>query len=208
MRIQELVNERRSNPKINPKRTFRQEIMAIVDRHGGELDRYWISSSLVDRLGFYGGDSSHPRPEVTRPGRALVVPTRAFSGQIRFHSPEYATYGGADYTGIGKPQESYGVWFMPLTKSLELLERGQYPYLRNYLFLVKQRDTAWLQPVNSLQRLRANIVGISPPRGQEKVGQYNPSTGIAVFFRPAYDVVGRWTRDELSRSVARNRDIK
>lgn len=205
MRVLEITAEGRSNPALNAKVPLSQQINAIVKKNGGTINDYWVSSTTVDRLGFYGGDSSHPKPEVTRPGKAMVVPTQPFKGQTKYHSPEFATYGGAEYSGNDNVQQKYGLWFMPLKDSFMSLNNGSYPYLRNFVFLVKLNDDAWLQPVNQLQKTRANLIGIRPPAGKHKVGQYNPDSEIAVLFEPAYKIVGKWTKDEIMNNARRER---
>lgn len=203
MRINEIIREVRSNPSANTRIPLAQQISDIVKKHGGTLDDYWVSSTTVDRLGFYGGDKNHPKPEVTRPGKAFDIPTKAFSGQLKYHSPEFATYGGAEYSGSEKTQEKYGLWFMPLKASFHSLNQATYPYLRDFLFLVKLNDDAWLQPVNSLQKARANLIGIKPPAGKHKVGQYNSDSKIAVMFEPAFKIVGKWTKNEIINNARR-----
>jgi len=204
MRITDIITERRSNPELNVKVPFGQQIQQAIQKNGGTIDDYWVSSTSVDRLGFYGGDSNYARPEVTRPGKAPVVPTQAFQGQRKFRSPEYATYAQPIETQPKNVQQKYGIWFMPLKSVQRELVTGMYPYLRNFLFLVKLNDNAWLQPVNTLQNIRANLVGINPPQGKHKVGQYNSSSNIAVFFEPAYKVVGKWTKQEIMNSARRD----
>ena len=78
MKIDEVVVERRASPEVNVKVPLSQQINSILKKYGGTMDDYWVSSTTVDRLGFYGGDSTHPKPEITRPGRAPVVPTEPF----------------------------------------------------------------------------------------------------------------------------------
>jgi len=205
MQVSEIISERRSNPDVNVKVPLSQQIKAIIQKHGGTMDDYWVSSTTVDRLGFYGGDNAHPKPEVTRPGKAMVVPTQPFKGQTKYHSPEFATYGGAEYSGSGSVEQKYGLWFMPLSASFMSLNNGSYPYLRNFVFLVKLNDDAWLQPVNQLQKTRTNLIGIKPPSGKHKVGQYNPDSKIAVLFEPSYKIVGKWTKDEIMNNARRER---
>lgn len=203
MRVNEIITERRANPEVNVKVPFPQQVRAIIEKNGGTIDDYWVSSTHLDKLGFYGGDGSHPRPEITRPGKAVVVPTEPFKAQRKYHSPEYATYAGSEYSGTGQAQYKYGIWFMPLEASFQSLNNASYPYLRNFVFLVKLNDDAWLQPVDALQKTRANLIGIKPPQGKHKVGQYNPSSNIAVFFEPAYKIVGKWTAQEIKNNARR-----
>lgn len=202
MKIVELL-ELRSRPEQNLKVSINQQIQEIIKKHGGTIDNYWVSSTGANRLGFYGGDSTFSKPELTRPGKALVVPTEPFKSQMKYHSSEFATYGGAEYSGSGTAQEKYGLWFMPLKYALPQINKNAYEYQRKYLWLVKLNDDAWLQPVNTLQRIRANIIGIKPPAGKRKVGQYNPDSKIAVLFEPAYKIVGKWTSTEIKNNARR-----
>lgn len=204
MLVNDIITERRSNPALNIKVPFGQQIQQIIQRNGGTIDDYWVSSTTGDKLGFHGGDNTYAKPEATRPGKAPVVPTGALQGQRRFRSAEYATYAVPLDQQPKNTQTKYGIWFMPLKSVQRELDIGRYPYLKNFLFLVKLNDDAWLQPVNTLQNIRASLVGINPPQGKHKVGQYNPSSNIAVFFEPAYNVVGKWTKDEIKNSVRRD----
>jgi hypothetical protein len=54
-----------------------------------------------------------------------------------------------------------------------------------------------------LQKTRANLIGIKPPAGKHKVGQYNSYSNIAVFFEPAYKIVGKWTAQEIKNNARR-----
>lgn len=202
MKINDIINEARSNAAMNPKLSLRQQIDAIIKKNGGTINDYWISSTTVDHLGFYGGDKNAPNPATTRPGRAMVTPTQAFKGQTKYMAPEFATY-GKDYVAPPGAEQKYGIWFMTLKSSLPKLEQGTYPYMRNFVFLVKVNDDAWLQPVDSLQRLRTNLIGIRPPAGKHKVGQFNANSDIAVFFEPAYKIVGKWNAQEIANNSRR-----
>lgn len=204
MRADEFIFERRSNTAMNVKLPISTQIQQIIQKNGGTIDDYWVSSTTVDRLGFYGGSNRGTNPEVTRPGKAPVVPTKAFQGQRKYRAPEYATYAQPLDTQPKDTKTQYGLWFMPLKSAIKGLTVGRYPYMREYLFLVKLKDDAWLQPVNTLQKLKANLVGIKPPPGKRKVGQYNSSSNIAVLFEPAFNIVGKWTKEELMRDVRRN----
>jgi hypothetical protein len=204
MLVNDIITERRRNPDLNIKVPLGQQIQQIIQRNGGTIDDYWVSSTPGDKLGFHGGDNTSARPEATRPGRAPVVPTGALQGQRGFRSAEFATYAVPLDQQPKNTQTKYGIWFMPLKGVQQQLVTGMYPYLKNFLFLVKLNDDAWLQPVNTLQNIRASLVGINPPRGKHKVGQYNPSSDIAVFFEPAYKVVGKWTKAEIKNSVRRD----
>lgn len=203
MKINDVIVERRSNPEVNVKVPLSQQIDAIIKKHGGTIDDYWVSSTQLDKLGFYGGDSTYYRPEITRPGKAPVVPMKPFQSQRKFQSPEYATYAVPIENQPGSVEQKYGLWFMPLKAAFNSLSKATYPYLRNFVFLVKLNDDAWLQPVNLLQKTRTNLIGIRPPAGKHKVGQYNSDSQIAVFFEPAYKIVGKWTKQEILNNARR-----
>lgn len=203
MRAAEIITERRSNPEVNVKVPLSQQIDAIIKKHGGTIDDYWVSSTQLDKLGFYGGDSTYYRPEITRPGKAPVVPMKPFHAQRKFHSPEYATYAVPIENQPQNAEQKYGLWFMPLKAAFQSLNNATYPYLRNFVFLVKLNDDAWLQPVSLLQKTRTNLIGIRPSTGKHKVGQYNSDSQIAVFFEPAYKIVGKWTKQEILNNARR-----
>ena len=169
------ITERRASPKLNVKVPFSQQVQQIIQRNGGTIDDYWVSSTSVDRLGFYGGDKSYP---ISRPGKAPVVPTQAFQSQRKFRSPEYATYAVPLDTQPKNVEQKYGLWFMPLKASFQSLNHGMYPYLRKFVWLVKLNDDAWVQPVSALQRTKANLLGAKPPKGQHKIGQQDKKSGI------------------------------
>ena len=90
----------------------------------------------------------------------------------------------ADYigSGVGKP----ALWFYPL--KFYLAERDPYGTEQPNAWLVKLRPDAWLQPMKIGQK------GIQqPPAGKERVGLIRlTSTPAAIFFKPAFDVVGQF----------------
>lgn len=190
------LNELRSNPRLNTKLTIFQQIESIIKKHGGTIDDYYIHNSAVDHLGFYGGKERNDDQwwKSTKPMSAPVVSNKPFQNQLLgFSTPERG--------GLG-PQGSerkYGLWFTPLKYCIKLIQQGYpLPFANNFTFLVKKKSNAWLQPVNTLNRIRANLVGIPIPSGMEHVGQFSPSSKIAVFFKPAFDIVGKWTSKEIS----------
>jgi hypothetical protein len=203
MRIQELLAEKRSHPDLNIKAPVSQQIQAIIAKHGGTADDYWIHNSAVDHLGFYGGDKNAVGQGTyggaATPMKAPVVPGKAFSKQLQYTAAER---GGVAPKG---GEKKHGLWFSPLKPNLKGIDRGFLPFPNKFTFLVKLNDDAWLQPINLLQKARANLIGIKPPAGKKKVGQYNPSTKIAVLFDPAFEIVGKWTEDEISNAGGRTR---
>ena len=202
MRIQELLAEKRSHADLNIKVPVSQQIQAIITKHGGTADDYWIHNSAVDHLGFFGGDKNADGQGTyggaATPMKAPVVPGKAFSKQLQYTAAER---GGVAPKGGDK---KHGLWFSPLKPNLGGIDGGYLPFPNKFTFLVKLNDDAWLQPINLLQKARANLIGINPPKGKHKVGQYNPSSQIAVLFDPAFKVVGKWTQQELKASASRN----
>jgi hypothetical protein len=79
------------------------------------------------------------------------------------------------------------------------------PFANKFTFLIKLKPDAWLQPIDLLNKARANLVGIKPPAGKRRVGQYNANSKIAVLFEPAFDIVGKWTQEELISSGRRKK---
>ena len=124
------------------------------------------------------------------PGEYFVRFTRldqlAFSAKQRFgrspdlDDPEFSV----DYIGAGKGRPA--LWFYPLKEYLDADElfASQHPYV----WLVKLKPDAWLQPVDSKTK------GIAPaPPGKERVGMLRMSRPpAAIFFRPGFDVVGKY----------------
>lgn len=201
MRIQEILSELRSNPEQNTKIPVSQQIKNIITKHGGTVNDYWIHNSAVDHLGFYGGDKNADGQGTyggtATPMKAPVVPGKAFSKQLQYTSAER---GGVAPKG---GEKKHGLWFSPLEPNLKGIDRGFLPFPNKITFLVKLNDNAWLQPINLMQKARANLIGIEPPTGKKKVGQYNSSSKIAVLFEPAFKIVGKWTEDEISNASGR-----
>jgi hypothetical protein len=178
-----------------------QQVKNIIAKHGGTVNDYWIHNSAVDHLGFFGGDkNAKPANDWARspmPMKAPVVPGQAFSGQLKY---------GAAERGFQAPKDAeqkYGLWFSPLGPNLQHMDGGVLPFANKFTFLVKLNPDAWLQPINLAQKVRANLIGINPPAGKRRVGQYNPNTKIAVLFDTAFKIVGKWTQDELVNSGIR-----
>jgi hypothetical protein len=192
------LDEIRSNPALNPKLDFYTQITHIINKHGGTINDYLIHNSSVNRIGFYGGTPRNPDAKSwekdTRPMSAPVVSDKPFSKQFTGYStPERGGLGPAG------SERKYGTWFTPLNKAINVIKsKESLPFSNTYVFLVKLKPNAWLQPVDTLSRIKTNLVGSKPPSGKERVGQYSSSSGIAVLFKSAYDVVGTWTQAEIT----------
>lgn len=199
---EQAINELRANPEKNIKLPISQQIMQIVSQNGGTIDDYWIHSSPVDHIGFFGGSKFD----------AVDVSTEPMQGQFKLSNPEFGRdkYLRNSPTAQSKGTKAKpGVWLSPLKKVIKKIDLGRVPYAgafndSGFVFLVKLKDGSWLQPVNKMQMLRTNLVGINPPKGKRKVGIYNPTSGIAVVFEPVWNIVGKWTAQEVKNQATRN----
>jgi len=203
MRAQEFITELRSHAAQNPRIPVSQQVKNIMAKHGGTIADYWIHNSAVDHLGFYGGDknaqSADGWSQPARPMKAPVVPGQAFSGQLKYGAAERG------YQAPKDAEKRYGLWFSPLGPNLAHMDGGILPFANKFTFLIKLKPDAWLQPIDLLNKARANLVGIKPPAGKHRVGQYNANSKIAVLFEPAFDIVGKWTQEELISSGRRKK---
>jgi hypothetical protein len=90
-----------------------------------------------------------------------------------------------DPLSLPRPGGRPALWFYPLRTYLQGgdLFASQHPYT----WLVRIRPDAWLQRVGRDQKTDA-------PQGKTRVGMIRRDQGfpIAIFFRPAFDVVDRW----------------
>lgn len=199
MKAQEFITELRANPEVNTKLPISRQILEIIARNGGTVNDYWIHNSPVEHVGFFGGGQTTPSGTVIRPMRASEVPGKAFSGQaIQYRDAERA------YQGPIKAKKKAGLWLSPLKPFLNKIDSGFVPWPNKFMFLVKLNDDAWLQPIDTVQRIKTNIVGIEAPQGKRKVGQFNFGSNIAVLFEPAFKVVGTWTQNEIKNQAKRN----
>jgi hypothetical protein len=139
----------------------RDQIRADYSKSGGDIEDYFVRFTDVDRLGFSA--------------------RQAFARTPDADDPRYDN----DYIGAGQGRRA--LWFYPLAAYLRDVQ-GFYATDKPYLWLVKIKPTAWLQPMARDER------GVQPaPEGQRRVGMFkqgNPP--MAIFFEPAFDVVGRY----------------
>jgi len=89
-----------------------------------------------------------------------------------------------EYIGYGKGRPA--LWFYPL--SYYLRNKDLYATKHPHAWLVKLKPQAWLQDVDSKTQ------GVEPaPPGKERVGIMKMSSvPSAIFFKPAFDVVGKY----------------
>ncbi len=140
---------------------IRDQIIADVRKHGGNPNEYFVRFTGVDRLGYSAKQPFARSPDVDDPN----------------FKP--------DYIGTGKGRRA--LWFYPLKYYLK--NKNAYATENPYVFLVRIRPDAWLQPVND------KTSRIEPaPEGKKRVGLLRQSSLMpaAIFFAPAFDVVGRY----------------
>jgi len=140
--------------------SVRDQIIADVRKHGGSVNDYYVRLTDIDKLGYSARQSFGRSPDVDHPKFSV-------------------NYIG---TNVGSP----ALWFYPLKYFLD--NQDMYGAKRPYVWLVKLKPTAWLQPVKSDVEVKQPA-----PQGQDRVGilrSGNPPA--AIFFKPAFDVVGKY----------------
>ena len=141
--------------------SVRDQIRAAVRKHGGAADRYLVRFTDQDRLGFSARQRFGQTPDVD--------------------DPDF------DVDRIGTGQGRRALWFYPLATYLKA-DSETYAADSPYVWLVRLRDDAWLQPVG-----RGDHTVKSAPQGQRRVGMLRRSLPpAAILFEPAYDVIGRY----------------
>ena len=140
------------------KTSIKDQILADVRKNGP--GEYFVRSTAVDKLGYSARQFFGRSPDMDDP---------AFD---------------VDYIGSGKGRPA--LWFYPLKEYLK--SQDLYANENPYVWLVKLKPTAWLQPA------RRGTKGVSPaPQGKQRVGIMRMSDSpAAIFFEPAFDVVGRY----------------
>jgi hypothetical protein len=145
---------------VEAKESIKDQLEKAYIQDGGDISQYFVRSSKVDKLGF--------------------SPKQIFARSPDLDHPKY----DIDYIGnsVGNP----ALWFYPLSyylKSPEVFTKG-YPYI----WLVKLKPDAWLQPVDKLTKTKQDA-----PKGMERVGILRKAlTPSAIFFKPAFDVIDKF----------------
>ena len=138
--------------------SIKDQILSDIRKNGP--GEYFVRFTRLDQLGFSAKQKFGRSPDLDDPNFSV------------------------DYIGAGKGRPA--LWFYPLKEYLDADElfASQHPYV----WLVKLKPTAWLQPVDSKTK------GITPaPPGKERVGMLRMSRPpAAIFFRPGFDVVGKY----------------
>jgi predicted nucleotidyltransferase len=154
------MQELKEDGIVEAKESIKDQLEKAYIQDGGSIDEYFVRSSKVDKLGF--------------------SPKQIFARSPDLDHPEY------DISYIGTGKGSPALWFYPLSyylKSPEVFTQG-YPYI----WLVKLKPDAWLQPVDKLTKTKQDA-----PQGKERVGILRKAlTPSAIFFKPAFDVVDKF----------------
>jgi hypothetical protein len=137
---------------------IRDQIRADIKKNGP--GEYFVRVADVDKLGFSARQRFGRSPDMDDP---------AFD---------------VDYIGAGKGRPA--LWFYPVNEYLNA--QDLYATESPYVWLVKLKDTAWLQPA------RRGAAGVaSAPQGKRRVGIMRYSNPpAAIFFEPGFDVVGKY----------------
>lgn len=143
---------------VEAKTGIRNQIVRDVRRNGP--GEYFVRFTRLDQLGFSAKQRFGRSPDLDDPKFSV-------------------NYIGA---GQGRP----ALWFYPLKEYLDADElfASQHPYV----WLVKLKPTAWLQPVDDKTK------GIAPaPPGKQRVGIMRLSRPpAAIFFAHGFDLVGKY----------------
>jgi len=160
MRYEEFIKEDVSRIVSEAKESIRSQILTAVRKDGGALNDYFVRFTDVDRLGYSAKQTFARSPDLGDPKFDL------------------------DYigSGVGRP----ALWFYPLKYYLNSKEA--YATEKPYIWLIKIRPNAWLQPVKS------NQDKIKNQAGKERVGIIKTSGGVpaAIFFKPAFDLIDKF----------------
>ena len=143
---------------VEAKTGIRDQIVRDVRRNGP--GEYFVRFTRLDQLGFSAKQRFGRSPDLDDPKFSV------------------------DYIGAGKGRPA--LWFYPLKEYLDADElfASQHPYV----WLVKLKPTAWLQPVDDKTK------GIAPaPQGKQRVGIMRLSRPpAAIFFAHGFDLVGKY----------------
>jgi len=145
---------------------IRGQIQDAVRKHGGDPRDYFVRFTEVDKIGFSD--------------------RQKFKRHFDVDDPEFTV------TGLGNATRQGGrraLWFYPLREYLKQSAQGQYAMDFPYVWLVKKKPDAWLQPIGH----RDPRVVQPAPAGRRRVGILKGGLDPhAVFFEPAFDVIGKY----------------
>ena len=154
---------RKKNESVTEaKESIKDQIEKAVIVNGGDISEYFVRSANVDKLGYSAKQKFGRSPD---------------TGDDDF---------SVDYIGTNKGKPA--LWFYPLSYYLKNATSEAYANDMPYVWLVRIKPNAWLQPVAN-----DNAVKQPAPNGKERVGILRKSAvPAAIFFKPAFDVVDKF----------------
>ncbi len=141
--------------------SVRDQIIADIRKHGGDISDYFVRFTDQNKLGFSAKQRFSKTPDIDHP---------AF-----------------DFDALGQNVGRRSLWFYPLSYFLKE-QYGAYATEKPFVWLVKLKPNAWLQPV------KYNTKKFEPaPKGKQRVGILRLSIPpAAVFFTYGFDLIGSY----------------
>ena len=159
MKLAEILTERQAT-------SIRGQIQDAVRQDGGDPSDYFVRFTDVDKIGFSD--------------------RQKFKRHFDIDDPEFTV------TGLGNATRQGGrraLWFYPLREYLRQSAQGQYAMDFPFVWLVKKKPDAWLQPIGHRDSKEVKPA----PEGKRRVGILKGGLDPqAVFFEPAFDVIDKY----------------
>ena len=139
----------------------KDQVINSVRKNGGKPEEYFVRFTDIDKLGF--------------------SPKQQFGRSLDVDHPDYYP----DYIGAGKGNPA--LWFYPLKTYLN--DNDLYAIEKPYVWLVRLKPNAWLQPVDVNTKAK-----VEAPEGKQRVGMLKNIRPFpaAIFFKPGFDVVDKF----------------
>lgn len=149
---------------VEAKLSIKDQVLNDVRKHGGSPNDYFVRFTKVDKLGFSDN--------------------QLFKRHVDVDHPKFTMYSlGSKYEG------RRALWFYPLREYLQKSSEDEYAMNFPYVWLVKIKPNAWLQPMSD----KDSKVIQPAPENKERVGILKQGYHTqAVFFAPAFDLVGKY----------------
>ena len=141
------------------KLSIRDKLLQDFKKSGGNVNDYFVRFTDIDKLGYSAKQTFGKSPDIDDPKFDI------------------------DY--IGTKQGKPALWFYPLKYFLN--QKELYATEKPYIYLVKLKNDAWLQPANR------KTTQIEPaPNGKTRVGLLRlTDPPAAIFFQPGFDVISK-----------------
>lgn len=159
MKISEILIERQTT-------SIRGQIQNAVRQDGGDPNDYFVRFTEIDKIGFSDRQN--------------------FKRHLDVDDPDFTV------SGLGTASRGGGrraLWFYPLREYLRQSGKDQYATNFPYVWLVKKKSDAWLQPIGHRDKREVKTA----PEGKRRVGILKGGLDPqAVFFEPAFDVIDKY----------------